>query len=370
MAWQVSKRVWDSIKTEGDKKKGVDASERLMLLALADKADENGICWPKHDTSYQTLGDMVGVNRRSAMRLADNLAKAGHIWKSETAGRGHSNIFIVTIGLSEAETKERLALIGVTDDTNTNEGKVLPEAPIIEPEKEMVLPVTQNGVMDDTNKGLNGVTGNTQSNKSPSNPSLSPKGDGDEKKPKQVKTPPLESETMFVTLAKICQYNLKVISEDTKGMIGQTAKILIKAGLNPDDLAAFESWWYDNDWRGKKKEAPKPHQIRETLGQFQSFQGRQKAARPRSLPDSPEPEKPDLTPEERILALFKERAAAAMPTVWKEHVAPMRLAGCENGKIQIEVSRPTKELIENRYNRVLDPIAQELSPGGFEYVVI
>lgn len=180
MAWQVSKRVWDSVKTKGDKKKGIDASERLMLLALADKADEDGICWPKYDTSYQTLGDLVGVNRRSAMRLADNLAKVGHIWKSETAGRGHSNIFIVTIGLSGDEVKDRLALIGVTDDTITNEGKVLPEAPINEPEKEMVLPVTQNGVMDDTNKGLNGVTGNTQSIlKNPSNPTEElPKGNG------------------------------------------------------------------------------------------------------------------------------------------------------------------------------------------------
>lgn len=163
MAWQVSKRVWDSIKTEGDKKKDIDASERLVLLALADKADENGICWPKFDTSYQTLADMVGVNRRSAMRLVENLCDIGHLWKSETAGRGHSNTFIVTIGLSQPEIKERLALIGVIHNTIIKEEKVLPETPKEEPKKEMVLPVTRNGVIGDTNKPANGVMDNTQS---------------------------------------------------------------------------------------------------------------------------------------------------------------------------------------------------------------
>lgn len=141
-----------------------------MLLALADKADEHGVCLAKYDTSYETLADMVGVNRRSAMRLIDNLCKAGHICKIEAVGRGHSNTFLVLTGLEQEEIIALLTLNGVTDDTIYEPEKVLPETPN---SKEMVLPVTLNGVTDDTNSIINGVTGNTQPIiKNPSNPSI------------------------------------------------------------------------------------------------------------------------------------------------------------------------------------------------------
>lgn len=85
----------------------------------------------------------------------------------------------------------------------------------------------------------------------------------------------------------------------------------------------------------------------------------------------PEPDKPELTPAEQALVLFKELAAERIPAPqWREHIAPMRVIGCPNGKIQVEVNRFTKELIENRFNKVLEPIALKLNPeGGFEYVV-
>lgn len=87
--------------------------------------------------------------------------------------------------------------------------------------------------------------------------------------------------------------------------------------------------------------------------------------------DSPEPERIELTPEERILTLFKERAATeGIPAPqWREHIAPMKVAGCSGGRIQVEVNPFSKEILEHKFNRVLDRIAQELSPGGFEYVV-
>lgn len=117
MAWQVSKRVWDFIKND----KKVKQSERLMLLALADIANEHGICLPKFDTSYQTLADMTGIERRSAIRVINNLIEAGHLLKSDTVGRGHSNVYVVIIGLSEAEREATLALISDRGVTNYKE---------------------------------------------------------------------------------------------------------------------------------------------------------------------------------------------------------------------------------------------------------
>jgi hypothetical protein len=188
MAWQVSKRIWKFIKNDKKVKQG----ERLMLLALADIADEHGICLPKFDTSYSTLGEMAGVNRRSAMRIVDDLCRAGHVIKVDTVGRGHSNIYVVTVGLTEAEIKSTLSKIGVTDNTNLDEESgqkteemVLPETPI---KKEKVSPVTPGGVTHNTNSGLNGVTHNTHPIKSPSVPSLSSKDDSGNKPPATEKS--------------------------------------------------------------------------------------------------------------------------------------------------------------------------------------
>jgi hypothetical protein len=291
MAWQVSKRVWDSIKTKEGQKEKIDASERLMLLALADKADEQGICWPKHDTSYQTLGDMVGVNRRSAIRLIDNLSEMGHIWKSETVGRGHSNIFIIIIGLSEAEIKGRLALIGVTDDTNNKEEKALPETPIKGSEKEMVLPVTQNGVMDDTNKGVNGVTGNTQSFlKSPSIPTDSPKGalpKPDQKlKAREPTEKQLQAQAMFVALVNACRYDLSLISEKERGALNQAEARMRQNKFTPADVEGFSEWWYANDWRGQKDQAPTLKDIKENWGRYKAFlNGEKGGSNPQNKPE-------------------------------------------------------------------------------------
>lgn len=186
MAWQVSKRVWDSTRIRDKKKDKLKfkPAHRLVLLALADIADENGICWPKFDTSYQTLGDMAGIERRSAMRVIDDLIKAGHLFKNETVGRGHSNIYVVTIGLSEAEKGAALALIGDLGVTiNNEEGAkdqeemVSSVAPI---KKEMVTWESPGGDLGVTNSGLNGDLGVTHPIlENPSNPTEElPKGNG------------------------------------------------------------------------------------------------------------------------------------------------------------------------------------------------
>lgn len=113
MAWQVSKRVWDhtKVKVKEDKEK-FRLPHRLILLALADIADEHGICWPRFDTSYQTLADMTGIDRRSAIRVISDLIEAGCLLKVDAVGRGHSNIYAVIIGLTRPEVESILALIG------------------------------------------------------------------------------------------------------------------------------------------------------------------------------------------------------------------------------------------------------------------
>lgn len=74
--------------------------------------------------------------------------------------------------------------------------------------------------------------------------------------------------SLFSTLAKVCRYDLKLITKAQRGQLNQTEKKLRTAGVTDDALGQFGGWWQANDWRGKKGEAPKPHQVREEWARF------------------------------------------------------------------------------------------------------
>ena len=61
---------------------GLDAdlssADRMMLLAMADHADEKNVCWP----SYDHLAHKCGVTRKSAMKTVARLAAQGRIKKT------------------------------------------------------------------------------------------------------------------------------------------------------------------------------------------------------------------------------------------------------------------------------------------------
>lgn len=92
MSWQITKRVWDSTSH-------LKTTEKLMLLALAEHADELGVCWP----AYDTLARMTGLNRRSTIRVVAALETNGAIWVRPGAGRGCSNHYLVAAGLDQEQ---------------------------------------------------------------------------------------------------------------------------------------------------------------------------------------------------------------------------------------------------------------------------
>ena len=62
MSW-----VWKHSKTKG--------SERLVLLALADNANDNGVCWP----SIATIARKANLERRYVISILKNLESVGRI---------------------------------------------------------------------------------------------------------------------------------------------------------------------------------------------------------------------------------------------------------------------------------------------------
>lgn len=72
-----------------------NARKKLVLLKLADNANDKGECWP----SYQHIAEQCEISRRSAMRYIDELVEDGLIKKiSRTGPKGNAtNVYVVTL---------------------------------------------------------------------------------------------------------------------------------------------------------------------------------------------------------------------------------------------------------------------------------
>ena len=77
---------------------GHSGNALLLLLAVADFADDNGVAWPGHER----LSEKTRVSRRHVIRMVDETTKTGELW---AMNRGHqqSNVYIVTPGLNLEE---------------------------------------------------------------------------------------------------------------------------------------------------------------------------------------------------------------------------------------------------------------------------
>ncbi|MBP8291734.1 MAG: helix-turn-helix domain-containing protein [Caldilineaceae bacterium] len=69
-------------------------SALLMLLAIADHANDDGVCWP----SISTLAEKARVKPRQAQNLITQLRESGELSVRTGKGRNNTSIYVVTIG--------------------------------------------------------------------------------------------------------------------------------------------------------------------------------------------------------------------------------------------------------------------------------
>ena len=75
---------------------------KLVLLKLADQANDNGECWP----SYKTIAKAAECSRRSAVTHIDWLEKHGFLWIEERRIEGNrnlTNVYHLTLGKGKLE---------------------------------------------------------------------------------------------------------------------------------------------------------------------------------------------------------------------------------------------------------------------------
>ena len=84
MSVKIMSKVWEESRQSG--------SALLMLLAIADHANDDGVCWP----SIATLAAKARVQERQARNLIAHLAEAGELQIQHGRGRGNTSIYVVT----------------------------------------------------------------------------------------------------------------------------------------------------------------------------------------------------------------------------------------------------------------------------------
>lgn len=97
MSVRIMAQVWEHANSEG--------TELLVLLAMADFADDNGTCWP----SMKAIAKRVRRSDRAVRSIIRNLEARGVLECPEKAGgRGRSNRYLIVIK-AEAQTSEYYA---------------------------------------------------------------------------------------------------------------------------------------------------------------------------------------------------------------------------------------------------------------------
>jgi DNA-binding transcriptional MocR family regulator len=78
---------------------GLNAGQRLTLVSLGEWANDEGVCWPSHDT----IAKRVGVGRRQVIRIIEQLEAMGVIERIER--KQYSNKYRVRCDIAMSHPK-------------------------------------------------------------------------------------------------------------------------------------------------------------------------------------------------------------------------------------------------------------------------
>lgn len=229
---------------EGDSVKIQDKKLRLMkfvLLALADNANDDGVCWPK----VRTIAKKCNLSDTYCRGLIGALER--NMWLEKKPRYTYTDDKTITQTSNEYTLNVKRICEG--GDTGTSRGGVL--APVwggASPQK-------------------GGDTGGSRVIE----PSLEPSIESSIVPEPSVSGPLSEHQKMFQALCDICGWDYKVLGKAEKGQIAQTLGVLKKAGYSLGDLEQFVPRVWVNDWRYQRNRShPTPTQVRTEIGKLRS----------------------------------------------------------------------------------------------------
>jgi len=228
MSVKIMGLVWDA---------DLPKDEKFILLAYADHADHTG------RNVYPSVGLVAwktGYSPRSVTRITHKLEERGIMLQTGRATHNVKKWQIVPSNLPErTDWRTHCAEVTACQDDNDDtpdltNTTVYPDT--VSPKSSLTINEPSDTLHDDSKKELS---------------------------PAQLN---------FSALAKVCRFDLRLITKKQRGMLNVTEKALREGvGATPDQIAQFSEWWYNEYWKGKNGQAPAPSQVQEEWGQFRAW---------------------------------------------------------------------------------------------------
>lgn len=247
MSIKVMTRVWEHAEYK--------ESTLLILLALADFADDNGLCWPE----VPTLAAKARVSDRRAIDIIQALEKDGAIVYRRGGGRGRRSLYGVLVGLTD-EQKERVKLFHrnyFSENKTVKPGAIKGELQ----RKERV------NYSVNSRKGLEQQDAPSPDPIRHVDPSLDPSV-GESAKKDTAK--PSKLDDLARALFNLCLIDSDSASKADLAAMRKTYRGLADKNISAEQVCGhFSEYWYsDSNWRTRKAhegnytpEPPKPDQV-------------------------------------------------------------------------------------------------------------
>ncbi|KKN35548.1 hypothetical protein LCGC14_0782390 [marine sediment metagenome] len=245
MSIEIMTRVWKQSKQGG--------SQLLLLLAIADNANDGGFAWP----GQEYLADKIRMSAKSIPRLTKKLQEAGELFIHNRAEQGKVTQYIITVGMDWSQLEETLRRYLKFDKAQlafTKRGYT----------KKSGVDIAMRGGVDIAMSTEPSLTVNEPSFLE--NPQVNGK-DGFDRAD--------QAERGFLNalagqVATITKTDIDTAGPSTRESLKQLTLALSKKPNIEVKLPAYERWWYANDWRGKQGQPPTAFHIGDTWGQFEA----------------------------------------------------------------------------------------------------
>lgn len=242
-----------SIEKDGARKTIKASTVKLVLLALADCANDDGKgAYP----SIDTLAKKTAIRSRTTLvDCLDALQEAGYI---SYAGRSEYNTANYSLHMG-ALNSPASGLSPKAESPASAHAKVQPvekksPATVLKPS---VNPSDKPSVKDGGEAA-------------PPEPEYVDVWEGEFNPPGIKRKPPQpETKPMQIALATVMGYDLNISSNF--GKVGRLARDLVRAKYTPEQITRIYGpggVWYQSDWRGKKGELPNMATVAETIGKL------------------------------------------------------------------------------------------------------
>lgn len=247
MSIKVMSMVWQ---TEAK----LSGSELLVLLAMADYADDNG------GTVYPSMASLGKKSRMSAdqarrvikklvdMKLVEIIRRGG--WRN---GHNLANEYRLNLAnIAQGYSQDARSLQDASTPKNARSSR---------------------GRKDSTPSDASTVPPQMQ-DQSPLEPPLHPPLVGEvvtETLPTAIERTPTPQQELFGAVAEAVGWDLQTLSSRDRGQLAQTVGALAKAGYSVADVGRFMTEVWFRDWRWEKNSSyPTLNQLRQEIGKLRS----------------------------------------------------------------------------------------------------